>query len=109
MLAHPETLPGFDVLAVDGPVGVVIDANQDGLLVRRRWLSWRRVVIPARAVSRIDTGGRTVWLDRTRRQVARIPKPKGQVGEGWFVPASNRIAGGNPVIGAEPPRDEPSS
>jgi hypothetical protein len=109
MLEHAETLRGFKVFAVDGAVGVVVDANQDGLLIRRRWLSWRRVTIPALAVSRVEMSDRAVWLDRSRRQVARIRKPEESVRQAWFFPASNRIPSGNPVIGPEPPRDEPSS
>lgn len=109
MLEHPETLPGFAVHAVDGRIGAVLDADRRSLLVRRRWLFWRSVIIPARAVSRIDVGDRTVWLDRTRRQVARIPQPNGSGPKAWFVPASNRLPSGNPVIGAEPPSDEPAS
>ena len=109
MIDHPETLTGFAVRAVDGPIGVVSDASADALLVRRRWRLRTHRIIPARAVTRIDAADRVVWLDRTRRQVARIPQPKGSGRSAWFVPASNRLPSGNPVIGAEPRPDEPSS
>jgi hypothetical protein len=109
VLEHPEALRGFAVRGVDGPVGVVVDADQASLRVRRRWLRWRRVVIPARAVDRIDMSDRVVCLDRTRREVARIRQRAVAGPRAWFVPASNRLPSGNPVIGAQPPVDDPSS
>ena len=80
MIDHPETLTGFAVRAVDGRIGVVADASADALLVRRRWRLRAHRIIPVRAVTRIDAADRVVWLDRTRRQVARIPQPKGWSG-----------------------------
>ena len=108
VIHHPEALAGFQVHAVDGVIGTVTDADQGSLLVRRRWLVWRRVIVPARAVGRIDVADRAVWLDRTRRQIARTHRPDGSGRKAWFVPASNRLPTGNPVLGPEPRRDEPS-
>jgi len=110
MLEHPEALLRFDVRALDGAVGVAIDADQESLLVRRRRLLFRTtVIIPARAIGRIDMRDRAIELNRTRRQVGNIPQPKGSGRKAWFVPASNRLSAGNPVIGGEPRRGEPSA
>ncbi len=102
-IEHPEALRGFLVRASDGRVGVVGDANPHSLVVRRAFR--RRIAVPARAVVRIDTEGRTVFLDRTRRQVSRTPQRAGAGGEAWFIPASDRIPGAA-VIGAPPLRDD---
>jgi hypothetical protein len=109
VLEHPQALRGFAVRGVDGPVGIVRDADRASLRVRRRWLVWRHVIIPVRAVDRIDTRERIVWIDRTRREVARIRQSSASGPKAWFVPASNRLPSGNPVIGAQPPPDEPLS
>jgi hypothetical protein len=107
LIEHPEELPGFVVHAVDGRVGVVVEASHKVFLVRRRRLLRRGVLIPARAVDRIDVSGRTVWLNRTKREISRIPQPNGSGSSAWFVPASMRVPGTNPVIGVEPPpRDD---
>jgi hypothetical protein len=105
-IERPEELPGFIVHAVDGRVGVVADAGHKGFLVRRRRLVRRGVLIPARAVDRIDRTGRTVWLNRTKREISRIPQPKASDSSAWFVPGSMRVPGTNPVIGVEPPPRE---
>jgi hypothetical protein len=109
VLEHPQALRGFTVRGVDGLVGVVQGADHASLHGRRRWLVWRHVIIPARAVDRIDMRARIVWIDRTRRQVARIRHSSTSGPKAWFVPASNRLPSGNPVIGAQPPPDEPLS
>jgi hypothetical protein len=106
-ITHPEGLAGYRVRGLDGRIGIVVEANRDAMLVRKRILR-RHVVIPARAVNRIDDGRRTVWLNRTRREVSRIPQPTAKR-QAWFVPASLRVPGTNPVIGVEPPEDEESS
>jgi hypothetical protein len=106
-IERPEELPGFFVHAVDGRVGVVVEASHKAFLVRRRRLVRRGILIAARAVDRIDGSGRTVWLNRTKREISRIPRPKGSNSSAWFVPGSLRVPGTNPVIGvAPPPRDE---
>jgi hypothetical protein len=109
MLEHTEALLRFDVGALDGAVGVVIDADQESLLVCRRRLFRTTVIIPARAIGRIDMRDRAIELNRTRREVGHIPQPKGSGRKAWFVPASNRLSAGNPVIGGEPRRGEPSA
>jgi hypothetical protein len=113
-IERPEELSGFVVHAVDGRLGVVVEASHKGLLVRRHRLLRRGVVIPSRAIDRIDPNGRTVWLNRTKREVSRIPQPIGSGPSEWFVPASMRVPGTNPVIGPTiggepPPRDEDES
>jgi hypothetical protein len=107
-IEHPERLPGLVVYAADGRIGVVVEASEQALLVRRRrlMLVHRSILIPALAVDRIDLSGRTVRLNRTRREVSRIPQPKGSRPSAWFIPASMRIASTSPVIGVEPPSRE---
>jgi len=105
VIEQPEALRGFSVQAQDGRVGVVDDADRDALLVKRAFR--RRMTIPARAVARIDSEGRTVFLDRTRRQVSRTRQRAEATADAWFVPASDRVPGAaNPVIGAHPSRDD---
>ncbi len=107
-ITHPERLAGYRVRGLDRRIGIVIEANRNAMLVRKGILR-RHVAIPARAVDRIDVGRQTVWLNRTRREVSRIPQPT-EKGQAWFVPASLRVPGANPVIGVEPPEgEEPSS
>jgi hypothetical protein len=106
VIDHPERLRRFSVRALDGRIGIVIDADQDALVVKRRVLA-RRITIPARAVSRIDTEGRSIALDRTRRQVSMIPQPGRTGRRAWFIPASNHVPGAtNPIVGAGPSRDD---
>lgn len=105
VISHPEALRDFSVQALDGRVGVVVDADRDALLVRRRPFR-RRVTVPARAVVSIDQERRSISLDRTRRQVSRIPQPRTTGRRAWFIPGSNRVSGAsNPIIGARPSPD----
>jgi hypothetical protein len=106
-IEHPTTLSGYVVHAVDGRLGVVVDASPEALIVRRPRLMFmrHRVLIPARAVDRIDLRARTILLNRTRQQVSRIPQPKGRGAGAWFLPGSMRIPSTSPVIGVEPPSD----
>jgi hypothetical protein len=106
VIQHPEALRGFEVDAVDGRVGVVIDATRDDLLVGRR-LFRKRAVIPARAVTSIEMEDRRITLDRTRRQVAKIARRRSSRAGAWLLPMSNRIGASNPVVGVTPDGDYP--
>jgi hypothetical protein len=105
VIGQPEALRGFSVRAQDGRVGVVDDADPGALIVKRSLR--RRITVPARAVVRIDFEGRTVLLDRTRRQVSRTRQRADAAPDAWFIPASNRVPGAaNPVIGTHPAHDD---
>jgi len=106
VIEHPEALHSFSVGATDGRVGVVVDASRDAIVVRRLRLP-RHITIPARAVIQIDMDSRSISLDRTRRQVSRIPQPVRTGRRAWLIPASNHVPGAtNPVVGAQPSRDD---
>jgi hypothetical protein len=105
VIDRPEALRGFSVRAQDGRVGVVDDADPDALVLKRAFR--RRIMVPARAVVRIDFEGRTVFLHRTRRQVSRTRQRTDATADAWFIPASDRVPGAaNPVIGTHPARDD---
>jgi hypothetical protein len=111
---EPRKLRGYVVRATDGPLGVVVDANEYALLVRTRRVTWTRrrrvLVIPARAVDSIDVARRHVLLNRTRRQVAQIPQPNriaGRAEEGMYYPGSAQLPEPGPWIAAPPGKKEP--
>jgi hypothetical protein len=83
-IAHPDRLVGFAVAASDGRLGHVVEADPHAIVIRVRR---RHLVIPARAIEAVDEDGRTVRLNRTRRQAHRIPQPASPGGArvgGWF-------------------------
>jgi hypothetical protein len=105
VITRPEALRGFSVRAQDGRVGVVGDASPGALVVKRAFR--RRISIPGRAVVRIDFEGRTVFIDRTHRQVSRTRPGTDATTDAWFIPASNQVPGAaNRVIGTHPAHDD---
>lgn len=72
-------LTGYDVEAVDGSIGTVDEATaqaQESYLVvdTGRWILGMRVLLPAGMVDRIDTAGRTVFVDRSREEIKNAPE-----------------------------------
>jgi hypothetical protein len=105
-IEHPDELEGFEVVATDGRVGTVLAANAEHILLAMGELH-RKHVVPARAVDTIDRDRREVVLNRTKRQVKRIPQPassRGSLG-GWFT-GSYDFGGLPPVLPGPPAADE---
>jgi hypothetical protein len=75
----PAELVGYDVVAPDGRVGSVREAGQaagDSYLVVGAGppIFGRKVLLPAGAVTRVDSGERKVFVARTRREIKGAPR-----------------------------------
>ena len=75
----PGELVGYQVEALDGPLGTVDESTaeaDDGYVVvgTRRWHIGRRVLIPAGLLRRADGHHRTVHVDRTKREIRNAPR-----------------------------------
>jgi Protein of unknown function (DUF2795) len=72
-------LTGYNVEAVDGSIGTVDEATaqaEESYLVvdTGPWIFGKRVLLPAGVVDRIDTAGRTVFVDRSREEIKNAPE-----------------------------------
>jgi Protein of unknown function (DUF2795) len=72
-------LTGYSVEAVDGSIGTVDEATaqaKESYLVvdTGPWIFGVRVLLPAGVVDRIDTAGRTVYVDRSREEIKNAPE-----------------------------------
>jgi hypothetical protein len=70
---------GYDVEAVDGDVGTVdetsLDAGSAYLVVDTgRWIFGKKVLIPAGIVERVDRDDETVYVGRTKDELAHAPE-----------------------------------
>lgn len=78
---HPGTHPaadpslvGYEVLAIDGPLGRVEQDTGDHLLVDAApWVPGARVPVPFGLVARVDHLERSVRLDCTRAHLSAVP------------------------------------
>jgi hypothetical protein len=73
-----EQLVGYDVQALDGEIGSVAEAMRE--VVGRylvvdagRWISGKKVVLPGAIVERVDPRRNTVFVNRTRQEIADAP------------------------------------
>jgi hypothetical protein len=75
-------LVGFHVEALDGRIGRIVHVSSDGpstsyvVVDIGHWHFGKHVVLPAGAVSRVDTEQETVYVDRTRQEIKDAPEPK---------------------------------
>ena len=74
-------LTGYKVVAVDGDLGHVVEAEYDGplpahLYVDVGWLFGHHVMLPVGLVERIDVKERKVYVDRTKDQIEHAPRPE---------------------------------
>ena len=73
-------LTGFEVEANDGGIGKVDEKTKDvqqlGFVVvdTGPWIFGKKVMIPAGAVTAIDTDDGTVFLDRTKDEIKNSPE-----------------------------------
>ncbi len=77
-LERRSDLEGFGVAALDGDVGKIDDATYDAnssyiVIDTGPWIFGRRVLIPAKAVVRVDIPNETVFLRLKKQQIEEAP------------------------------------
>jgi hypothetical protein len=78
-LDRPAKLEGFEVAALDGDIGK-IDAATDEVgasyivVDTGPWIFGRKVLIPARAIVRVDVAGEKVFLRLKKQQIEEAPE-----------------------------------
>jgi hypothetical protein len=76
----PRTdLDGFDVVALDGEIGTIDEATDDVgdsyiVVDTGPWIFGRKVVIPAKAIVRLDPPEHSVFLRLTKDQIKDSPE-----------------------------------
>ena len=111
-------LKGFEVEAVDGPVGKVTEASYElgssWLVVDTGpWIIGKKVLLPAGVIERIDPEERKIYVDRTRDEIkaapgarpVRLPRPGSAPGAGRLLRGLVR----NAVARRNPRRRRPSA
>jgi hypothetical protein len=93
-LDRPKTLDDFDVVALDGDIGTIDEATYDVgasyiVVDTGPWIFGRKVVIPAKAVARLDIPDEKVYLRLTKDQIKDSPEF-----DGSSDPAARRDAVG---------------
>ena len=74
-------LTGYAVVAVDGDLGQVVEAEYDGPRPAHlyvdvgSWLFGHHVMLPVGLVERIDATERKVYVDRSKDQIEHAPRP----------------------------------
>lgn len=71
-------LVGYDVEATDGGIGKIDEKTNDAsasyvVVDTGFWIFGKKRLVPAGAISRVDTEDRTVFLDITKEQVKTAP------------------------------------
>ena len=74
-----EKLDGFAVEALDGEIGKVDEATLDSgmnylVIDTGPWIFGKKVMLPAGIVSRIDSGSRRLFVNRTKEQIKNAPE-----------------------------------
>ncbi|WP_030244773.1 hypothetical protein [Streptomyces sp. NRRL S-350] len=72
-------LTGYRVEAEDGHIGKVDRHTEDVdsahiVVDTGPWIFGREVLLPAGTIRRVDTGERTVWVNRTKDEVKNSPE-----------------------------------
>jgi len=78
-LDRPKTLDDFDVVALDGDIGKIDGATYDVgasyiVVDTGPWIFGRKVIIPARAVVRLDIPNEKIFLRLTKDQIKNSPE-----------------------------------
>jgi hypothetical protein len=78
-LERPKTLDGFDVVALDGDIGSIDEAtyNEGASYVvvdTGPWIFGRKIVIPAKAIVRLDIPNDKVYLRLKKDQIKNAPE-----------------------------------
>jgi hypothetical protein len=85
-LDRPKSLDGFGVVALDGDIGKIDEATYDVgasyiVVDTGPWIFGRKVVIPAKAIVRLDLPDEKVFLRLTKDQIKDSPEFDGSVDE----------------------------
>jgi len=77
-LDRPKSLHGFGVVALDGDVGKVDEATYEVgasyiVVDTGPWIFGRKIVIPAKAIARLDIPGEKVYLRLKQGQIENAP------------------------------------
>jgi hypothetical protein len=78
-IERPKTLDGFDAVALDGDIGKIDEATYDVgasyiVVDTGPWIFGRKVVIPAKAIARLDIPDEKVYLRLTKDQIKDSPE-----------------------------------
>jgi len=78
-LDRPKSLDGFGVVALDGDIGKIDEATYDVgasyiVVDTGPWIFGRKVVIPAKAIVRLDLPDEKVFLRLTKDQIKDSPE-----------------------------------
>jgi len=78
-LDRPKTLDRFDVVALDGDIGKIDEATYDvgasSIVVDTGpWIFGRKVMIPAKAIARLDIPDERVYLRLKKDQIKDSPE-----------------------------------
>ena len=78
-LDRPKTLDGFVVVALDGDIGKIDEATYDvgasSIVVETGpWIFGRKVMIPAKAIARLDIPDEKVYLRLKKDQIKDSPE-----------------------------------
>ena len=78
-LDRPKSLNGWSVEALDGGIGKIDDATFEVgssyiVVDTGPWIFGRKVVIPGKAIARLDVPGQTVYLRLKQEQVKDAPE-----------------------------------
>jgi hypothetical protein len=78
-LDRPKSLDGFGVVALDGDIGKIDEATYEVggsyiVVDTGPWIFGRKVVIPAKAIARLDIPGEKVYLRLKQDQVKDAPE-----------------------------------
>ena len=71
-------LRGFDVEALDGRIGTVDEATDEGrggyvVVDSGPWIFRKKVMLPAGVIDRVDREARTVHVNRTKQEIKNAP------------------------------------
>jgi hypothetical protein len=78
-IEHPKTLDGFDAVGLDGDIGKIDEATYDVgasyiVVDMGPWIFGRKVVIPAKAIARLDIPDEKVYLRLKKDQIKDSPE-----------------------------------
>jgi len=72
-------LGGYEVEALDGRIGTVDEATDEGrggyvVVDSGPWVFRKKLMLPAGVIDRVDRGARTLYVNRTKREIKNAPQ-----------------------------------
>ena len=91
--AFSNDLRGYEVEALDGGIGTVDEATNEGhggylVVDTGPWIFRKKVLLPAGVIDRVDREARTIYVSRTKEEVKNAP----EFGETSYDDDAYRIA-----------------